>query len=484
MTDSVSTNLSPNDAGKTVKVLLIRPGADIPLVPPPMGLMYLASCLRQIGDHKVKIIDGRLLDLRPEQILERADGFDPDVVGITSLTMEGPVAHQIAAVSKKKWPNRPVLLGGPYPTSDIKKAISDPNVDFCFTGEAERSFVDWVKTELNGGEVSEVPGITFRSNGTPKTMPHGGFVENLDEIPFPAWDLLELDLYFKKKFLRTRTMNPHQMRSRAVPMVSSRGCPYRCSYCHNLFGKKLRHRSVENVLDELVMLKEKYNIEEIEFIDDIFNLDIPRAKSVFQAIIDRNLDLKFAFPNGLRSDSFDDELLEVMKKGGAYRLVFAVESGSKRIQKQIHKNLNLEKARSNIEKADKLGYFLGGFFIIGFPDETEEEVWETINFACNSRLHTANFFILTPFPNTEVWEQALKAGMPVDGNFQHYYQVSVNLSKVPSQRLEKLRVRAIAKFYLDPFRIVRFISRVPHFTRRSFEMFLILLLTLIGKWKK
>ncbi len=467
-----------------MKVLFIRPGADIPLVPPPMGLLYLSACLRQAGDHEARIIDGRLLELSPEQIVERAEDFDPEVIGITSLTMEGPVAHHIAAAIKKRWPDRPVLLGGPYPTSSVEKASSDVNVDFCFHGEAERNFISWIKAQENGADVSQVAGLTFRVNGSSKTTPHGGFVENLDEIPFPAWDLLEMDLYFKKKFLRSRTMNPHQMRPRAVPMVSSRGCPYRCSYCHNLFGKKLRHRSVQNVLDELLLLKEKYNIQEIEFIDDIFNLDIPRAKAVFQAIIDHKLNMNFSFPNGLRSDSFDDELLRLMKEGGAYRLVFAIESGSKRIQKMIHKNLDLKEARENIEKADKLGYFLGGFFIMGFPDETEEEVWQTINFACQSRLHTANFFILTPFPNTEIWEQALKAGMPVDGDFQNYYKVSVNLSKVSSERLEKLRRKAISKFFLSPGRILRFITRVPHFARRSFEMLVILILTLLGIWKK
>jgi radical SAM superfamily enzyme YgiQ (UPF0313 family) len=467
-----------------MRVLFIRPWADIIQVPPPLGLLYLASCLRQTGAHQVKIIDGRLLELKPEEIIARAEDFDPDVIGITSLTMEGPVAHRIAALAKKKWRERPVLVGGPYPTSDVAKAISDPNVDFCFHGEAEHSFTEWVRTQLDGGDVSRVPGITFRSNGAPVTNPRGGFIENLDEIPFPAWDLLEMDLYFKKKFLRIRTMNPHQMRDRAVPMVTSRGCPFRCTYCHNLFGKKLRHRSVENVMEELLLLKWQYHIEEIEFIDDIFNLDIPRAKAIFQAIIDHDLGMYFSFPNGLRSDSFDEELLRLMKQGGAYRLVFAIESGSKRIQKAIRKNLNLEKARANIELANRLGYFLGGFFIIGFPDETEEEVRETIRFALKSKLHTANFFILTPFPNTEVWQQALKAGMPVDGHFEHYYQVSINMSRVPSERLERLRRIAVARFFLHPVRVVRFIRRAPHFTKRSLEMFIIIVMTILGFWKK
>jgi len=449
-----------------------------------MGLLYLAACLRQTGEHQIRIVDGRLLEYGPGEVLYYSADFNPDVLGITGLTMEGPAAHEIAAKFKKRWPGRPVLLGGPYPTGELEKAMRDPNVDFCFIGEAEKSFVQWVQAQENGSGLDQIEGIAFRRNGDVHSTPHGGFVENLDDIPLPAWDLLELELYFKKRFLRIRTMNPNQMRDRAVPMVSSRGCPYRCSYCHNLFGKKLRHRSVENVLQEMILLKEQFGIEEIEFIDDIFNLNLPRAKAIFQAVIDRKLGMNFAFPNGLRSDSFDDELFRIMKKAGVYRLVFAIESGSKRIQKAVHKNLNLEVSKENIKKADKAGFFLGGFFIIGFPDETEEEIWATISFARESRLHTANFFILTPFPSTEVWSQAMASGVPIEGDFHHYYRVSINLSKVPSDRLEKLQRIATAKFYLRPVRLIRFAARVPHFWKRSFEMFLIFFLAVIGKWKK
>jgi radical SAM superfamily enzyme YgiQ (UPF0313 family) len=310
------------------------------------------------------------------------------------------------------------------------------------------------------------------------------FIDDLDDIPFPAWDLIDLDRYFEKRFLHTRTMNPHQKRDRAVPMVSSRGCPYRCTYCHNIFGKKVRKRSIQNVIDELLLLKNQYNIEEIEFIDDIFNVDIRRAKDLFRAIIDNKLNMYFSYPNGLRSDSFDEELLDLMKEGGAYRLVFAVESGSPRIQKLMKKNLDLAKAQANIEMANKKGLFLGGFFILGFPGETEEEVWETIDFALKSKLHTANFFILTPFPGTDVWQDAIAAGMPVEGSFKHYYQVSVNLSNIPTKRLESLRRKAISKFFLNPVRAFRFATRVPNFWKKSFEYAAILFLTLIGVWKK
>ncbi|MCX6639826.1 MAG: radical SAM protein [bacterium] len=466
-----------------MRMLFVRPNAEIHMVPPPMGLLYLSSCLRQSGEHESKIIDGRLLKLNPDEIIEMAREYDPDIVGITGLTMEGPAAHQIASLAKQQWPERPVVLGGPYATSEPQKSISDPNVDFCFYGESERSFQEWINAQVSGTDVSTIPGLGYRVNGLVKSSVNCSYIDNLDEIPFPAWDQIELERYFNPRFLHVPSMNPHPWGKRIVPIVTTRGCPYRCTYCHNIFGKRVRKRSVGNVIEEMKLLKRCYDIEEIEFIDDIFNVDIERAKSIFREVIDLKLNLKFSFPNGLRSDSFDEELLDLMKSAGAYRLMFAVESGSQRIQKVIRKNLNLEKAQANITLANKKGFFVGGFFIIGFPDETEEEMRQSIDFALKSKLHTANFVIVTPFPGTELWKQAMAAGVPVEKAITHFYQVSINLSKVPSKRLDTLRRLALARFYLNPVRILRFISRVPNFPRRSLELGVILMLTLIGKWK-
>ena len=139
-----------------MKVAFVRPYEEIHMVPPPLGLLYLAAQLRQLGDHEARIIDGRLLHIGSRELIERIAPFDPDVIAITSLTQEGPEAHRIAAVSKERWPERPVILGGPYTTSDSEKSTSDPNVDFCFFGEAEHSFVQWIEAMLNGSSPSAV----------------------------------------------------------------------------------------------------------------------------------------------------------------------------------------------------------------------------------------------------------------------------------------------------------------------------------------
>jgi radical SAM superfamily enzyme YgiQ (UPF0313 family) len=445
--------------------------------------MYLASVLREAGNHQPKIIDARLWDISPDEIVARAEEFDPDVIAITSMTIEFEATRETAAAIKQRWAERPVLLGGPYASSDPDMAIEDPNVDFLFIGEAEKNFVTWVKSQESGGDVSEIPSIRYRINGEVKTNPSGGYIDNLDELPLPAWDLIDMEKHFEKKWMVSRTMNPHQKNTRVVPLITSRGCPFRCFYCHNLFGNKVRKRSIESVIDEMVMLKTKYDIQEIEYIDDIFNIDVPRAKEIFRQIIDKKLNLNFSFPNGLRSDMFDEELMDLMKEGGVYRMVFAIESGTPRIQKLMHKNLNLQKAQANITMADKKGFFCGGFFMMGFPSETEDEVWNTINFARDSKLQTATFLILQPFPGTEFWDQAVEAGMDLKKGYMTFYQVTINLSKVASEQLDKLRRKAIALFYFNPVRLYKFMTRAPNFFKKSFEYAAVLLLALVGKWR-
>jgi radical SAM superfamily enzyme YgiQ (UPF0313 family) len=278
-------------------------------------------------------------------------------------------------------------------------------------------------------------------------------------------------------------MNQHQMKTRGVPISTSRGCPYQCAYCHNLFGKRIRYHSVENVIEQLRTLKEKYGVEEIEVIDDIFNLDLERAKTIFRRVIEEKLNLKFSFPNGLRSDRMDEEFLDIMKQGGAYRLVFAIESGSPRIQKLIKKHVKLEIAAKNIELAARRGFSLGGFFMLGFPSETEEEVMNTINFALKSKLATATFFVVTPFPGTDLHKMATELGYNLPQEYEHYQKVSLNVSEIPSEKLEKLRQYALRKFYLNPKRLWLYLRTTPWY-HRFFAKIYILVMVALFKYEK
>jgi radical SAM superfamily enzyme YgiQ (UPF0313 family) len=222
-----------------------------------------------------------------------------------------------------------------------------------------------------------------------------------------------------------------------------------------------RKRSPEKVLAELKLLYNDYKVRELEFLDDIFNIDIKRAKTIFDCIENAGLKFNITFPNGLRAELIDEELVDKFKRNGVYWITFAIESGAPRIQKEMKKNLNLEKAKKNIEMVANKGINVNGFFMMGFLNETEADIRQTIAFAASSRLIIASFFILTPFPNTEVYRQAEAEGHTMRGDFYDYHNVSVNISKVSTERLWQLKRLAYRRFYINPKRIWYIIKANP-----------------------
>jgi radical SAM superfamily enzyme YgiQ (UPF0313 family) len=446
-----------------MNILLLRPNSGIPVAPPPIGLMYLVGYLRKVrpGKDVVTVMDGRSELPTDEQVADLIRKVKPDLVGITAFTMEAEAAHRYARLAKEYSRDCVTVIGGPYGTSDATAALEDTNLDFTARGEGEVTLHRLVETLENSGDIADLQGISYRRNGKAVAGSLPVLVDDINEIPYPAWDAIDLESYFHFGKLR-RLTNPIQTRERGISIFSTRGCPYRCTYCHNVFGKKLRKRSVENVLGEIRWLVEDFGVQEIEFIDDVFNLDRPRAKAIMDGIIEAGWDLKLSFPNGLRADQMDEELVDKMKVAGAYRINYAVESGTPRIQEMIRKNLDLKKAKRIIDYTARKGISTGGFFMLGFRDESEEEAWNTINFALQSKLHTASFFILTPFPNTPMYEEALALGYDMDAMYSDYGSVSKNLSKISNERLEELRKKAFRKFYFNPRRIWSIFKTTPN----------------------
>jgi len=209
------------------------------------------------------------------------------------------------------------------------------------------------------------------------------------------------------------------------------------------------------------MLQRQYGVEEVEFLDDIFNLDMDRARAIFDGMRRVGLHFNITFPNGLRAEFLDDDLLRKFKEGGVYWITVAIESGSPRVQKAIKKNVNLPKAQENITKISRAGINCNGFFMMGFMDETEEEILQTIDFAAKSDLVIASFFILTPFPNTEIYNLALEAGYDMHAVYSDYHDIAVNLSRVPTPRLWQLKKIANRRFYFSLKRVYLILRANP-----------------------
>ena len=421
-------------------------------VSPPLGLMSLASFLREKEkDVKIKIIDTRVECKKEGEIKKAVMDFKPDIVGISAITVEAQKMHSIAKEVKEVSRNIPVIVGGPHPSCYPEEVMKDENIDYAVIREGERTFLEMVRCLSSGKKPSLIKGVYLRENGSILFTGEQDLIENLDELPFPAWDLVNPKNYFKKfRFTPVGQKIPY------IAVITSRACPYRCIYCHNMFGKKPRLRSPVNVVDEIEEVTKRIGVNEVEVFDDIFNIHEDRVVGIFEEVMRRNLKLRFSFPNGLRSDRLSRKTLEVMRRGGTYYISFAIESGSPRLQKLIKKNLDLDKARRAIEDAVSLGIFSNGFFMLGFPTETEEEMKMTLDFAFNSPLHIAMFFIVVPHKGTELFNMVEKNNETEVQAYDYFRRW-----KFLDPLLKRMYRNAYIKFYANPKRIWRIWKDYP-----------------------
>lgn len=392
-----------------LRILLIKPYQPQPVMTyvPPLGLLYLTSSLRRrFGDAvAIQVIDAKIEHRDAEAL--RADLAAADVVGVSAFNFEMEAAFAIARVAKSLDPRRLVVLGGPlvhHRAEEVLGLCSD--VDWAFDGEAERSFADAIGRLLEGrAPDGTIPGMYFRDGGRVVAPPGNDFIADIDSIPWPAWDFVDFEAYQAEPSINFLTWG-----RRYATLFTSRGCPYKCNYCHDLFTKKFRWRSAEDVVAEISFLVDYHGVEEFQIIDDIFNLHKPRVKKIFALLKDRYPDrrLYFCFPNGLRGDILDRETVQAMKEGGAYQATVAIETVTPRLQELTEKHLDVEKARRAIEYFDEAGIVVTGFFMLGFPGETRREIWDTIRFALRSRLAFAHFFTVVPQPGTPLYDIALK----------------------------------------------------------------------------
>ncbi len=442
-----------------MRVLFVRPNSIIISTPVPLGLGYLAQALRERRGDEVRILDARMLRLEPSVVLEAVRDFDPQVVGVSALSFDAKEAHGLARLIKKDMPGTTVVLGGPYASARGEPVLEDESFDYLVPGEGEATIVDLIDALEGKGRIEDVAGIIRRANGAAVRNAPREPEQDLDRLSI-AWDLIGPEKYFSS-WART-SENTLRKSSRMLSVFTSRGCPFRCIFCHNIFGRKFRARTPENVVQEIRYLVEKYKVREFEMVDDSFNLDLERAKEIMRIIADLDVKLHFAFPNGLRADRMDGELLDLLKKAGTYRIDYAVESASPRIQEMMQKRLDLERTAEVIAETSGRRIMTTGFFILGFPGETREEMEATVEWALRSKLHIASFFYLNPFPGTPLVESNPEVAARVrDLEFLDYSTISINLSAVPDEVMTSIRKAAYRRFYFSPSRIGRNLRDAP-----------------------
>lgn len=464
-----------------MRVLLVRPDSQVQSVFPPLGLLYIASYLRQTSGHQVKILDARNTRETPTKIGKIASAFQADVVGISAFASDCLEAGEVARAVKAQSPFSVIVMGGAHVTSDPTYFFRYREVDYCIAGEGELTLnrLCHLLQEGTREDLAHLPGLYYRQPDDSLAGQRHSFIDDLDGLPLPAWDLLDVESYFNNKHKRP-CGNPHNYDTRVLPMMTSRGCPFHCAYCHDIFGTKVRTFSTDRVMAEFDYLTKKLGAHEIEIVDDLFNANLKRAGDILHGFEQRRNGFHISLVNGLRADHISDDFLEACKRAGVYRILYAIESASPRIQKLIHKNLNLEKAKENISRTAAKRISVGGYFMLGFPGETRAEMDQTLQYAVDSDLHTASFLILAPFPNTEIHRWAKAQGYDLSETYEDYYRVKANLSEVPTATIEKFRGEAFRKFYLSPKRIYRYLRDTPVHTMVAKKAYISLRMALRG----
>ncbi len=427
---------------------------------PPIGLMYLAAYLeREFPGITIELMDMKVSSGGPEEVADRASEFDPDIIGLGAMTVHAPQLNKTAECVRKRLPDPLIVAGGPHATCFAGKVLDHTNAfDAAVLGEGEKALANIVRAYSNGGSIDDINAVATRKH---LDFSERDIIDNLDDLPFPAWDKIDITEYFKYPSFTILGKRKY------MALFTSRACPYHCIYCHNIFGNKFRPRSPDSVIEEITILVERYGIRDFDILDDVFNLNKARAAQICNRIIEAGLDIQLAFPNGLRSDLLDEEMITLLRRAGTTYISFAIETASPRLQKLIRKNLKLERAANSIRIANKLGILCNGFFMLGFPTETEDELKMTIDFATTSKLDVAHFLKVTPFEGTQLYDLVDDETRKVfedHPEYLNYEDRTFNLSEVPGPRFRRIFRSALMKFYLNPIRILRIFAHHPHWT--------------------
>lgn len=447
---------------------------------------YLASYLEK-NNHSVILIDCWIHNLTNERIFAVIRKVKPDLVGLTALTAhyeEMRTLSQYISNNRAERSNKLqflLIIGGIHVTALPATCLSECKADLAVLGEGEQTLLELIDSIDNKKDPFQVDGIAYLKDNTLKVNKPRDLIKNLDDLPFPAWHLMPITHY---------PQDPHghdYKRTPFAPILTTRGCPFSCSYCAStLFWRRtIRYRSSKNVVDEIEFLIKNYGVREIHIWDDNLTLSKKHILGICREIIRRNLDIVLKCPNGIRIDSLDENILRWMRRAGFYHMILAIESGSQRVLNQVNKKLDLEKVPEIAKLAKKHGFIIKGFFILGLPGETVSSARQTIDFSKKIGLNFAAFFIAQPLPGSELFNRWIekKDISQIQWNEIQFDTGVYSLGYLDMNILINLRNRGYLTFFIRPYFLytllkfpkVTFIwlkNALAQVTRRFFERIL------------
>ena len=424
---------------------------------PPLGLLYLGAVLLN-GGYSVEIIDIDIDFPDVNKFEEFIKKKHPAVVGFTAVTPSFNDAVRLARIIKRIY--KPfIIFGGPHTTAIPFEVLKESSIDAVVVGEGEETILEFMNN-FKTGSIVPVSGLMIKKGDKILEGRRRDFIKNLDELPFPAWSLLK----HQKKY-----SPPDALTIPVATLLTSRGCPYRCTFCQapKLWGRNIRRRSVDNVIEEIKFLISKYNFKEIHIVDDDFSHNKKWTMDFLSKVRKENYKVRFLFMNGLRIDNVNRMLLEEMKKTGFLNVGFGVESGVQSILNRVKKGLKTEKIKKTFVIAKKLGFKTWAFFILGLPGDNKRTIRETIKFSILLDPDFAKYFFLVPYPGTEVYEEFRSRGMLKSGDFSKYglYGEPVyELDTLSRKDIKKMLLIAYLRFYLRPSKILKIFLKIRSFT--------------------
>ncbi len=455
--------------------MLIKPFSYSDVISPPLGLGYLAANLDKSAT--VMIVDGVRERLTPAKLEKKIKLFRPDVIGLSIVTSAAVRALGDIAAIRRVLPQGVIIAGGPHPSLLPAEfhAAAGGDIDYILRGDAEVSFRQLINRcrnrrarDVSAQEIKDLSGVWAKTRDglVSSDMPVN---QECNDLGVPEWRLMPPGVY-------PRAPQGFFFREFPVaPVITSRGCPFECGFCSVavLKGKKVRFRSPDLITEEIRLLKEKFGVREIQFIDDNLTMVRRHVLSVCEAMLAQNLRLPWTCPNGVRIDTLDDEIIEAMKAAGCYSVSVGLETAGPVVLERMNKHLDLDRAVDTIDRVARKNIEVNGFFILGYPGDTRDNIERTIRLARKLPLTRAHFMLFTPFPGCREYEHLCRMS---GGRFRYdttFAEVSYVPDGMTARELKSLHRRALAEFYLRPSSARKLLpalnspSRIYYFLRRT-----------------
>lgn len=417
---------------------------------PPLGLLYLAAAIEKEGHHQVSVLDCQVERLDYASLRERIAGSAPDVVGITAMTLTLLDVVKTLAVVKSAVPGVVTVLGGPHVHLFPQETIGLDPVDFLVLGEGEHTFLRLLDDMDDLEALHEIPGLVFRIDGAIVSTGAPPLIEDLDSVPNPARHLVPYQRYSS---LLTKG-------SIATTVFTSRGCPYLCSFCDRPhLGHRFRARSPENVVNELDACV-RMGIRDFLFYDDTFSVDRNRAKAICDGIVKRGLDIGFDIR--ARVDTIDEEMIRKLRRAGCTGIHYGVEAGTPHVLEALNKRITIDEVQEAFALTRRHGVAILAYFMIGNPSETRDDIHTTFSVMKRLNPDYVHLTILTPFPGTRIYAEALERGI-IARDVWREFAASPSADFTPPhwgefltrEELSKLLIAGYRQFYLRPGYIAR-----------------------------